>query len=330
MNQTRRNLIEGLQQSRNSIVLIYFTGDRKDLETKIGSDVFDFFTRHLDLIGDIHKISLFLYTRGGDPIAAWSIVNLIRQFCDELEIIVPSKVHSAGTLMCLAANKIVMTKQATLGPIDPSIQNPLNPQIQGAPPTAKAPVSVEDINAFIDFARSVSRNRNLINQAFQRLSTDINPLVLGNAFRARGQIKMLAKKLMSNHYSEKKVIDKILRFLCSESGSHDYTINRKEAKNGLSLPIEKPDDALYTQIINLYNDIANQLQLTVSFAPQHMIAQNNPAPYSFERAIIESIAGGTDSFVSEGAFIGQQVQVPQGIQQVINDNRTFEGWRHYA
>ncbi len=45
--------------------------------------------------------------------AAWSILNLIRMFCDELEIIVPMKAHSAGTMMAIGADKIVMTKQAT-------------------------------------------------------------------------------------------------------------------------------------------------------------------------------------------------------------------------
>ena len=59
-----------------------------------------------------------MYTRGGNTLAGWSIINLIRQFCDELEIIIPSKAHSTGTLMALGANSIIMTKQATLGPID--------------------------------------------------------------------------------------------------------------------------------------------------------------------------------------------------------------------
>ncbi|MBN2589234.1 MAG: hypothetical protein JXA96_05200 [Sedimentisphaerales bacterium] len=330
MNKIRENLILDLQQARNSVVLIYFTGDRRGLETKIGTDAFDLFTKQLDLIGDAPKITLFLYTRGGDVLAAWSVINLIHQFCKELEIIVPSKCHSSGTLMCLAAKNIIMTKQATLGPIDPSIHNQLNPAIPGAPPTAKAPVSVEDINAFIDFAKSVSGDKNLINQAFQRLSSEINPLVLGNAFRARGQIRMLAKKLMSNNQKKKKVVENILRFLCSESGSHDYTINRKEAKDGLKLPIEKPDDALYSKIIALYNDISDQLELLVPFDPQLILGQNTQAPYSFSRAIIESVPGRTDIFMTDGSLIAQQLQTPQGIQKVISDNRTFEGWRHYV
>ena len=52
---------------------------------------------------------------------------MIRLFCDEFEVIVPSKAHSTATLICLGADRVVMTKQATLGPIDPGINDPPNP-----------------------------------------------------------------------------------------------------------------------------------------------------------------------------------------------------------
>ena len=116
MRAERQKLIQQLEASRNSNVLLFFTGDRRNFETRIASDVYDLFVNHLDKIGDVKKLSLFLYTRGGDTLAAWSLVNLIRQFCEELEIVIPSKAHSAGTLMALGADNIVMTKQATLGP----------------------------------------------------------------------------------------------------------------------------------------------------------------------------------------------------------------------
>ncbi|MDD2238209.1 MAG: ATP-dependent Clp protease proteolytic subunit [Kiritimatiellae bacterium] len=132
MYTQRKQLIQELEASRESRVLCYVTGDRRGLETQISSETYDLFVNHLDTIGPVKRISLYLYTRGGDTLAAWSIINLIRQFADELEVIVPSKCHSAGTLMCLGANSIIMTKQATLGPIDPSVNNPLNPQIPRA------------------------------------------------------------------------------------------------------------------------------------------------------------------------------------------------------
>ena len=66
---------------------------------------------------------------------------MLRMFCDELEIIVPARARSAGTLMCLGADAVVMTKQATLGPIDPSLTGPLIRKFQ-VPPRMRGPQSV--------------------------------------------------------------------------------------------------------------------------------------------------------------------------------------------
>ena len=129
MYQDRKQLYEQLEQNRMSKVIVYVTGDRRQMETKIHSEVVDFLIHHLDTVGDVDKITLYLYTRGGDTLASWGIANLIRQFCANFEVIVPFKCHSGGTLICLGADNIIMTKQATLGPIDPSVNTPLNPQV---------------------------------------------------------------------------------------------------------------------------------------------------------------------------------------------------------
>lgn len=156
MRQDRLELYRQLEQQRNSKLIVYVTGTRHGLETQIANDVLPKFSEHLDKIGDTEKISLYLYTNGGDTLTAWSLVNLIRSFCNELEIIIPSNCFSSGTLICLGADKIVMTKQATLGPIDPSITGPLNPMIPGfSDPNAKIPVSVEYVNAYIEMAKRI-------------------------------------------------------------------------------------------------------------------------------------------------------------------------------
>lgn len=159
--------------------------------------------------------------------------------------------------MSLGANRIVMTKQATLGPIDPSVNTPLNPQIEGAPPTAKVPVSVEAIKGYIELVKEelgVKGDESLA-RILVTLSEKVHPLVLGEVYRSRSQIKMLAKRLLANQIKDIEKVDKIVNFLCSDSGSHDYTINRREAKNELGLVIDKPNDDLYMIIKKIYDDI---------------------------------------------------------------------------
>jgi hypothetical protein len=320
-----------LEAARKSKVLVYITGDRPGMETQIHPEVYDKFVNHLDLIGVVKKISLYLYTRGGNTLAAWSLVNLIRQFCDEFEVIIPSKAHSAGTLMSLGANTIVMTKQATLGPIDPSITTPLNPQIAGAASDARYPVSVEAVTGYLDLAKKDLNINDEANLALllNHLSDKIHPLVLGTVFRSKTQIQMLARKLIKSQVTDEATVEKVISFLCSESGSHDYTIHRREARSSLGLNIEKPDDNLYALVKRIYDDIVKELCLDTKFDVGNVLGGQPQAPYSFRRALIESAPGGTDFLVSEGIFVQRPVQIQPGVTQLaIEDQRTFEGWRH--
>ncbi len=220
MYQQRKTLLADWGKARGATALLYVTGDRQNWETQVHAEALDRFVHHLDSTGQVSKITLILYTRGGSTLAAWSIVNLIRQFCDELEVVVPSKAHSAGTLICLGADSIMMTKQATLGPIDPSVNGPLNPEIPGAPPQVRFPVSVEAINGYLDFAKQGAglTDTAQLKETFLRLSERVHPLVLGDAFRSRSQIRMLARRLMARQITDDKKIERILEFLCSGVG----------------------------------------------------------------------------------------------------------------
>jgi hypothetical protein len=159
-------------------------------------------------------------------------------------VIVPSKAHSAGTLVTLGAKKVVMTKQATLGPIDPSVTGPLNPGVTGGPPEARVPVSVEAVNGYIELGRSAMQQSDpqAIKDLLLKLSDSIHPLVLGDVFRSKSQIQMLSKRLLELSNLDPARIPSLVSFLCSESGSHDYSIHRREALS-LGLPVEKPDAA---------------------------------------------------------------------------------------
>ncbi len=331
MYQQRKPLLADWGNARSATALLYVTGDRQNWETQIHAEVLDRFLHHLDSVGQVKRISLILYTRGGSTLAAWSLVNLIRQFCDELEVVVPSKAHSAGTLICLGADSIMMTKQATLGPIDPSVNGPLNPQIPGAPPQVRAPVSVEAINGYLDFARQGAglKDPAQLKDIFQRLSDHVHPLVLGDVFRSRSQIRMLARRLLAKQVTDEKKIDRILEFLCSESGSHDYTIYRQEARDELGLKVERPDDTLYTKLKAMYDDFAAELRLAEPYSPDVALAGQPHVDYEFRRALIESVAGGSHVFISQGQLAQRQVQTGPGIvQMAVDDRRTLEGWRH--
>src|SRR5690606_9308161 len=119
------------------------------------------------------------------------------------------------TLIALGANRIVMTKQATLGPIDPSVNGPLNPPVPGNA-NARVPVSVEFVNAYLEMAKA---DLNIVDQAslaniLINLSNQIHPLSLGQVYRSKAQIQMIAKRLLKNQDIEENKRTEIIKFLC--------------------------------------------------------------------------------------------------------------------
>ena len=179
-----------------------------------------------------------------------------------------------------------MTKQATLGPIDPSVNTPLNPQIPGAPPDAKVPVSVEAIKGFLELAQGELKieGSEHLTSILNALTQKIHPLVLGDVYRARSQIKMLARTLISGQIKDEATIEKIINFLCSESGSHDYTIHRRQARGELGLNIETPNMEIYLLIKRIYDDINSELEFTSKYDPNGILGMNQQINYAFKKS----------------------------------------------
>ena len=328
--ETRKAIYKKIEEERSTKVLAYITGDRRGVETQLSADCIDLFVDFLDQIGPTKKLSLILHTNGGETLAAWRLVNLLRIFCDELEILIPTKALSAGTLVCIGADKLVMTKQAVLGPIDPSVNNPLNPQINmGGNQIARVPVSVENVLGYLSAAKDELKiaSEQYLTNVLLSLAGQVHPLVLGEIFRSRAQIRFLAGKLLPRQVKEKKNINKIIDFLCAESGSHDYTINRREASE-LGLTIEKPSAALYNFLRQIHLSYGKELELLEPYNPQVLLGVNQTAPYSLVRGLVKSPLGGCYQFLSLGTLTKSVVPVgPLGPQEAITDQRTFEGWK---
>ena len=277
--KSRQPLYRKIERERSSKLLSFITSDRVGMETIIAPDCIDLFVDLLDQIGPTSKISLILHTNGGSTLAAWRLVNLIRTFCDDLEVLIPLKALSAGTLIAIGADRLVMTKQAALGPIDPSVNNPLNPQVNVGNQLARVPVSVENVRGYLDAARDDFgiKSEAALTTVLSGLSQQIHPLVLGEIFRSRAQIRFLAGKLIRQQVSDPDKIKSIIDFLCGDSGSHDYTINRREWSPGLEVPYviaivqlgEQPDLRLMTNIVGCSADeVAIDMPVRVEFRKQ--------------------------------------------------------------
>lgn len=66
-------------------------------------------------------LTLILHTPGGVTNSTETIVSYLRSKFDYIEVIIPTYAMSAGTMISLSANNIIMGRQSQLGPIDPQM-----------------------------------------------------------------------------------------------------------------------------------------------------------------------------------------------------------------
>jgi len=328
--ENRIGLIRQIEAARKSRVLVYVTGDRQGLETKIGVDTFPFIAEHLNRFDRPERIDLFLYSTGGITMAGYSLANLIREHCDHLSVLIPFKALSCATLVTLAADDIIMSKMGQLSPIDPSIGHPLNPSVPTGPGGGRQvlPVSVEDIFNYFDLAKEQLGITDVdsLERVLENLTKKLHPLVLGHAYRLREQIGFLARNLLSSHMSDEKKISNIIENLTRGRFSHDYIFSRKEAKEVVGLPIVDSDE-IETLVESLFREYQRLLELANPHSAELAIGEKEEAKCSFNRAIIESVDL-THVFRSERIFRrvtvnipGTNIATPQVIQGIIHD-----GW----
>lgn len=321
----RRDVYLKIEAERQTKVIAFVTGERGGLQTQIAPDAVAPFVSVLDAIGPTAKISLILDTNGGHTSAAWRLINLIRSFCDDLEVIIPSKAMSAGTLMSLGADRIVMTKQAALGPIDPSIEN--HPMAPTSPRGQTIPVSAEAIRGYIDEIKKDVTDSEALAKVWIHLSSLVHPLLLGQVFRAGEQIRHMAKALIGRQVPDEETQKKIIQLLCSDSGSHDYTINRRAATE-IGLNIEKPSAALYDLLSEITKSFSGELKTLEPYAPASILNGQPHANYTLVRGLIEGTDAGCYGFVSEGEFTAVLPNAANPAAGAgISDKRVFEGWR---
>ncbi|WP_322887156.1 hypothetical protein U8C36_06840 [Sinorhizobium medicae] len=327
----RRRFYAAVEKERNSKVIAFITSDRAGAETQIAHDCVSMFVDILDEIGPTAKISLVLHTNGGQTATAWQLVNLIKSFCEQFEVLIPFKAMSAGTLISLGANEIVMSKQAVLGPIDPSLTHALGPLIPMGNQMARVPVSVEAVRGYLDAAEELKiTDAHTLGSILMDLSNKVHPLVLGEIFRSREQIRFLADKLLRHSVQDSEKVKAIIDFLCADSGSHDYTINRREAQ-GLGLPVVKPSAEFYGILKKLHKSYTEEMKLLQPYNPNVELGLAAQANYRLVRGLIESPTGKSSyGFLSEGTLVRSQVPdpaEPSGVSVVVADQRSFEGWR---
>jgi ClpP class serine protease len=166
-------------------------------------------------------IDIVLHTPGGLVLAALQIARALREHPGRVTAFVPHYAMSGGTLICLAANEIVMSSHAVIGPIDPQLGN--SPAASLIKVVEQKPIAEIDDQTLV--MADVGR------KAIEQVKCAARELLLGRL--PQEQANELATKLSEGRWT------------------HDYPISAAEAKSmGLNVSTSMPAEVL--DLMSLY------------------------------------------------------------------------------
>lgn len=171
--------------------------------------------RAIQMTGDDVPLDIVLHTPGGLVLAATQIARAIGDHKAKVTVFVPHYAMSGGTLIALAADEIVMSKYAVLGPVDPQL---------GQRPAASLLKVVE-----------------------QKPIAEIDDETLIQADVARkaiAQVKQAARELLLRHLPA-EAADALADKLSIGTWTHDFPISASLAKElGFQVSTDMPREIL--------------------------------------------------------------------------------------
>jgi ClpP class serine protease len=177
--------------------------------------------RAIQMTDEEVPLDIVLHTPGGLVLAALQIARAIHEHKAKVTVFVPHYAMSGGTLIALAADEIIMSKHAVLGPIDPQI---------GQSPAASLVKVVEQ--------KPIERIRD-------------ETLVMADVGRkAIAQLKQSASDILKKRLPSDKA-EALAEKLSTGTWTHDYPLFADVVKD-LGLPVNTniPNDVL--DLMKLY------------------------------------------------------------------------------
>ena len=237
----RAKMLEKIARKRNSTVITMI--HRQESIGFFGIPVYKFISvedseeilRAIRSAPKDKPIDLIIHTPGGLVLAATQIARALKEHPAETRVIVPHYAMSGGTLIALAADKIIMDSNAVLGPVDPQL---------GQYPAPSIVRAVEQ--------KGVEK-------------VDDQTLILADvAKKAIKQVQEFVFYLLKDRYGEEKARE-LAQILTEGRWTHDYPITVDHARElGLQVETDVPEEVY--ALMELYKQPVKQ-RGTVEFMP---------------------------------------------------------------
>ncbi len=240
LEASRQRLILKIERLRKSRVILLV--HRQETMSILGFPVM----RYIDIndseevLRAIHMtdpdvpIDIVLHTPGGLVLAALQIARAVHKHKGKVTAVVPHHAMSGGTLIALAADEIVMSEDAVIGPVDPQL---------GQYPAASILKAVA--------RKPVERMR------------DETLILADQSEKAVSQVRESVRELLADKAQEKT--EELARLLSEGTWTHDHPITFETAK-GFGLPVRSDIAAEFVDLMNLYPQPIRH-QPTVEYLP---------------------------------------------------------------
>lgn len=213
-------------------------------------------------------LDVVLQTPGGNIDAAFLIAKILREKTINLNIIVPLYAKSAGTLICLIADQILLSELSELGPLDTQIfeqqdggQGGYTSALNGFKAMEQVQAhAVETLDVVIKLllSRSPMKLTEAVHLATEfsgqtsgTLYSKLNPYKIGEYARALEVGEQYGILILTRYCGwEQEEAKKIITTLVKQYPSHGFIIDLEELTN-LNLPAKKIDEKLTLEMNGL-------------------------------------------------------------------------------
>lgn len=169
-------------------------------------------------------LDILIDSYGGNPVAAYRLAQLIRDFAKDVIFLVADHAYSAATLLCFSGNAIRLAHYAGLSPIDITLVS-----APGAKPSEE--VELANIDKFLEFAKKCRATIEELLQGMENRSssTKVDSDMLVEMVKQVGALqvgKYFRERLLTGDYAQ-ELLDRYMF-----PGFPDATIRRNEVIQG--------------------------------------------------------------------------------------------------
>lgn len=191
---------------------------------------------------------LILHTPGGLAEAAQTIVSYIRSKYDAIDVLIPTYAMSAGTMISLACDRIIMGRQSQLGPTDPQLM------------VGDRSYSAHSIVRQFEEAQQNIVGNPILAHAWAPVLRSFGPALLQEARNAIAYGEdivqnWLQQYMFANRSDAARSAEEVAEYFSSnEHRSHGRRIDRNEARSQrLEVVDLENDQYLQDEILTLYH-----------------------------------------------------------------------------